>query len=51
MWDFKAFRPELGRIGFRNVRQAKSGDSFDIRFHEVEEAGRWENCLGVECEK
>lgn len=49
MWDFKGLNVELKDAGFRNIRKARIGDSADLRFLEVEEAGRWENCLGVEC--
>jgi len=49
MWDFKGLAAELKEAGFRKVRRALLGDSADARFLEVEEAGRWENCLGVEC--
>lgn len=49
MWDFKGLATELTVAGFQNIRRAHLGDSADFRFLEVEEAGRWENCLGVEC--
>ncbi len=49
MWDYKAMKQELERAGFADVRRAYFNDSVDARFREVEEQGRWENCLGVEC--
>lgn len=49
MWDFKAIACELERVGFRKVRRTSYGDSAITRFREVEDEGRWENCLGVEC--
>ena len=51
MWDFKSFAHELQEAGFVDVRRASIGDSPDPRFAEVEEADRWENCLGIECHK
>ncbi len=49
MWDFKGVATELKVAGFRSIRKASPGDSVDIRFLDVEDAGRWVNCLGVEC--
>lgn len=51
MWDFKAIESELRNAGFIEIRRARFGDSMDHFFTEVEERGRWENCLGVECLK
>ena len=49
MWDYPAMAAELQEAGFRNIRRASFGDASDPLFADVEEAGRWENCLGVEC--
>jgi hypothetical protein len=49
MWDYKGMELELGNAGFANIRRARFNDSEDARFKEVEDPGRWENCLGVEC--
>lgn len=49
MWDFKSIRLELRHAGFDGIRRACFNDSRDGRFAEVEDRGRWENCLGVEC--
>lgn len=49
MWDYKALEHELSQIGFRNIRRAFFGDSQDTRFGEVEDKGRFEGCLGIEC--
>ena len=49
MWDFKGVATELEVAGFRSIRRASPGDSVDIRFLDVEDSGRWVNCLGVEC--
>lgn len=51
MWDYKSFVPELAAAGFTAVRRATFGDSGDPIFAEVEDQGRWVNCLGVECRK
>lgn len=51
MWDYKSFVPELTAAGFTEVRRAKFGDSGDPVFADVEDAGRWVNCLGIECRK
>lgn len=51
MWDYKSFEPELAAVGFTAVRRASFGDSGDPAFAEVEDRGRWVNCLGVECRK
>lgn len=51
MWDYKSIRCELENAGFKNIRIAEYGDAADRMFDEVENKERWENCLGVECEK
>jgi SAM-dependent methyltransferase len=51
MWDYKAIVQELADAGFSDMRRAFFNDSEDHRFSEVENRGRWENCLGVECRK
>lgn len=49
MWDYPAMAAELQQAGFRNIRRAAFGDASDPLFADVEEIGRWDNCLGVEC--
>ena len=51
MWDFEAMREELRRAGFTELRKARIGDAEDPAFREVEDEGRWENCLGMECKR
>jgi len=51
MWDYKSIEQELMDAGFSNVRRACFGDNDDSRFRDVEDKGRWGNCLGVECTK
>jgi len=49
MWDYKAMRAELELVGFAAVRRAVFSDSDEPAFRLVEDAGRWEGALGVEC--
>lgn len=51
MWDYKNMARELAAVGFVEIRRAQFGDNSDAKFLEVEEASRWENCLGFECRK
>lgn len=51
MWDYKSIEQELTRAGFAAVRRACLGDSADRMFDAVEDEGRWQNCLGVECRR
>jgi ubiquinone/menaquinone biosynthesis C-methylase UbiE len=52
MWDYKSIRFELQKAGFKNIRRAHFGDSsYNNIFQDIESLERWENCLGVECEK
>jgi predicted SAM-dependent methyltransferase len=49
MWDYRTIAPELAAAGFVGIRRAQFGDSEEPRFNELEEIGRWKDCLGVEC--
>ena len=51
MWDYKNMARELEAAGFTSIRRARFQDNPDPRFQEVEDLGRWENCLGVECRR
>lgn len=51
MWDYKAMAHELAAAGFTDIRRATFGDATDPKFKEVENIGRWTNCLGVECRR
>ncbi len=51
LWDYRSIAQELADIGFVNIRRAQFGDASDPMFKEVEDEGRWINCLGVECTK
>lgn len=49
MWDCKGMTAELEQAGFSRIRRAVCKDGADPQFLEVEDPGRWENCLGMEC--
>jgi peptidoglycan/LPS O-acetylase OafA/YrhL/predicted SAM-dependent methyltransferase len=51
MWDLKAIARELEDAGFIDVRRAQFGDSVDLRFNQAEDEDRWNDALGVECQK
>ena len=51
MWDYKGIARELQVAGFVNVRRAQFGDASDEMFHQVEDRGRWDGSVGVECTK
>lgn len=51
MWDYKGLAGELIDAGFTRVRRAYFNDSSHFDFHEIEDLGRWDGCLGFECEK
>lgn len=51
MWDYRALALELQINGFRDVRRAIYGDSSSSFFHDIEDRGRWEGAVGVECRR
>lgn len=51
MWDYRGLAAELAAVGFCDIRRAQFGDSADPAFKDVEEHGRWQGALGVECRK
>jgi hypothetical protein len=51
MWDEKSMTRELDHAGFTAIRRAQMGDNPDPQFAAVEDAGRWEKCLGMECRR
>lgn len=51
MWDYKSLEIELQNVGFVGIRRAQWYDSSDLKFQEVEDIGRWKNCIGVESRK
>ena len=51
LWDYDSMAAELEAARFAAIRRADFGDGSDLMFKEVEDRGRWENCLGMECRK
>ena len=51
MWDEKNMTKELSDAGFVAIRRARMGDSADPHFAEVEDEGRWADCLGMQCRR
>jgi SAM-dependent methyltransferase len=51
MWDYRSLSKELEDVGFMEIRRARYKDSKDPSFMFVDEFGRWEDCLGIECMK
>ncbi len=51
MWDEKAMTEQLRKHGFRDVRRASFGDADDRTFDAVEDKGRFEGCLAMQCRR
>lgn len=51
MWDERSLGQELLQHGFREIRRAAFGDAEDKKFNEVEDVGRFEGCLAMQCRK
>lgn len=51
MWDNKSLSEELRNVGFAQIRVCKFNDSEDIMFKFVEDIGRFENAVAIECIK
>ena len=51
MWDHKSLANELKQVGFRDIRNCTFNDSQDDMFTRVEDAGRFENAVAIECRK
>jgi len=49
MWDEKSMLVELKIAGFDQIRRAAMGDSKISQFADVEDRGRWDGCLGMDC--
>lgn len=50
-WDYKGLAYELETAGFREIRRCKFGDAIDPAFLAVENTGRFEHSLAIECRK
>jgi SAM-dependent methyltransferase len=51
MWDSKSLSEELKNVGFTQIRDCIFNDSKDEMFKYVEEVGRFENAVAIECRK
>lgn len=51
MWDRYSLSKELENVGFKNIRVCKFNDCEDTMFNYVEEQGRFNNALAIECKK
>ncbi len=51
MWDEKNMSRELAAAGFTDIRRAQMGDNPDPHFADVEDIGRWQDCLGMQCRR
>jgi hypothetical protein len=51
MWDERSLGAKLGEHGFGQIRRVAFGDAEDKKFNEVEDAGRFTDCLAMQCRK
>lgn len=51
MWDSKSLSEELKNAGFTGIRDCNFNDSEDKMFKYVEDVGRFENAVAIECRK
>ena len=51
MWDSKSLAHELQKAGFSEIRNCKFNDSDDEMFMHVEDEGRFQNAVAIECRK
>lgn len=51
MWDKYSLTKELEMVGFKEIRSCKFNDCEDPMFKHVENEGRFNNCLAIECRK
>jgi predicted SAM-dependent methyltransferase len=51
MWDERSITARLKQHGFYNIRRTQFGDAEDKKFNEVEDKGRFEGCLAMQCSK
>src|SRR5664280_1253475 len=51
MWDRKSLTAKLKQHGFRDIRPASFGDSENPKFIDVEDKGRFEGAVAVQCRK
>jgi len=51
MWDEKAMTEQLREHSFRDIRRAAFGDAEDRVFNSVEDKGRFDGCLAMQCRR
>jgi SAM-dependent methyltransferase len=51
MWDERSLSEKLREHGFTSIRRASFGDAEDARFREVEDRGRFNEALAINCKK
>lgn len=51
MWDYRGLEDELTRVGFVDIRRCYPGDSKERCFGDVEDPGRFDDAVGVECRR
>jgi SAM-dependent methyltransferase len=51
MWDEKAMAEQLREHGFKDIRRATLGDAEDRTFNTVEDKGRFDGCLAMQCRR
>jgi SAM-dependent methyltransferase len=51
MWDYKSLSEELKNVGFTETRVCEFNDSEDDMFKYVEDVGRFQNAVAIECKK
>jgi predicted SAM-dependent methyltransferase len=51
MWDYAGLSHELEEAGYQRIRRCQFGDCEDSRFRDVEDPGRFENAVAIECRR
>jgi SAM-dependent methyltransferase len=51
MWDHLSLSKELSDAGFEQIRRCRFNDCEDTMFKKVEDAGRFQNAVAIECRK
>lgn len=51
MWDRDSMTAEVERAGFVQIRSCVAFDSEDARFSEVEDPGRFEDAIAIQCRR
>ncbi|MFM7851882.1 MAG: class I SAM-dependent methyltransferase [Flammeovirgaceae bacterium] len=51
MWDSRSLKEEMKKVGFSKIRDCKFNDCEDEMFQFVEDSGRFENAVALECRR